>query len=132
MVFDTHVWSLSTCRSLQLLLVVLDDVQLGDPEGSYKAYRSALKAAPLPALPYLGVYLKDLTFIEDGERTTSLMVRERGGEWVIEILPVYFGCFFFLSESNFSYAPNKRICGLVTALIGCGGQAILILYTMDL
>lgn len=35
-------------------------------EGSYKTYRGALFQARPPCLPYLGVYLTDLTFIEDG------------------------------------------------------------------
>jgi hypothetical protein len=33
---------------------------------NYKNYREALKTATFPVLPYLGLYLRDLTFIEDG------------------------------------------------------------------
>eukprot|EP01111_Echinosteliopsis_oligospora_P014269 TRINITY_DN5343_c0_g1_i1.p1 TRINITY_DN5343_c0_g1~~TRINITY_DN5343_c0_g1_i1.p1 ORF type:complete len:787 (+),score=167.94 TRINITY_DN5343_c0_g1_i1:194-2554(+) len=33
---------------------------------SYKAYREALHGADPPCIPYLGVYLSDLTFIEEG------------------------------------------------------------------
>ncbi|KAJ5079686.1 ras guanine nucleotide exchange factor i-related [Anaeramoeba ignava] len=33
---------------------------------SYKAYRESLKQANPPCIPYLGIYLTDLTFIEDG------------------------------------------------------------------
>eukprot|EP00005_Dracoamoeba_jomungandri_P009672 CAMPEP_0174270590 /NCGR_PEP_ID=MMETSP0439-20130205/44986_1 /TAXON_ID=0 /ORGANISM="Stereomyxa ramosa, Strain Chinc5" /LENGTH=1494 /DNA_ID=CAMNT_0015360015 /DNA_START=51 /DNA_END=4535 /DNA_ORIENTATION=- len=33
---------------------------------SYKRYRESLLTATLPVVPYLGVYLTDLTFIEDG------------------------------------------------------------------
>jgi hypothetical protein len=40
--------------------------QMMAPTGSYKEYRSVLKNANPPCLPYLGVYLTDLTFIEDG------------------------------------------------------------------
>eukprot|EP01105_Mastigella_eilhardi_P018092 TRINITY_DN417_c0_g2_i3.p1 TRINITY_DN417_c0_g2~~TRINITY_DN417_c0_g2_i3.p1 ORF type:complete len:216 (-),score=75.40 TRINITY_DN417_c0_g2_i3:59-706(-) len=37
------------------------------PTGSYKSYRHIMQNMPsCPALPYLGVYLTDLTFIEDG------------------------------------------------------------------
>jgi hypothetical protein len=35
-------------------------------EGNYRNYRNALSKADLPATPYLGVFLRDLTFIEDG------------------------------------------------------------------
>jgi len=35
-------------------------------EGNYKDYRAILKNANPPCLPYLGVFLTDLTFIEDG------------------------------------------------------------------
>ncbi|KAJ3442232.1 ras guanine nucleotide exchange factor i-related [Anaeramoeba flamelloides] len=35
-------------------------------EQSYKKYRGILHAANPPCIPYLGVYLTDLTFIEDG------------------------------------------------------------------
>jgi len=35
-------------------------------EGNYKIYRTILKNANPPCLPYLGVFLTDLTFIEDG------------------------------------------------------------------
>ena len=36
------------------------------PRQSWKEYRVALANQPLPRLPYLGVHLSDLTFIEDG------------------------------------------------------------------
>eukprot|EP01097_Dermamoeba_algensis_P010637 TRINITY_DN7938_c0_g1_i1.p1 TRINITY_DN7938_c0_g1~~TRINITY_DN7938_c0_g1_i1.p1 ORF type:complete len:149 (+),score=34.21 TRINITY_DN7938_c0_g1_i1:91-537(+) len=35
-------------------------------EGNYRSYRKTLKAAKVPVIPYLGVYLTDLTFIDDG------------------------------------------------------------------
>ncbi len=37
-----------------------------DTAGSYKNYRTALKSTLPPLIPYLGIYLSDLTFIEDG------------------------------------------------------------------
>ncbi len=35
-------------------------------QGNYKHYRDKLGATELPAVPYVGVFLKDLTFICDG------------------------------------------------------------------
>lgn len=35
-------------------------------EGNYKALRSAIRLVSPPCIPYIGMYLTDLTFIEDG------------------------------------------------------------------
>lgn len=35
-------------------------------EGSYRVFRRELEHVVLPCIPYVGVYLTDLTFIEDG------------------------------------------------------------------
>ena len=34
---------------------------LMENKANYKNYRNALRSAPLPLMPYLGVYLRDLT-----------------------------------------------------------------------
>lgn len=39
-------------------------------EGSYKAFRAVIKTEDPPVIPYIGVYLADLTFIEDGNPST--------------------------------------------------------------
>eukprot|EP01113_Clastostelium_recurvatum_P051273 TRINITY_DN991_c0_g1_i9.p1 TRINITY_DN991_c0_g1~~TRINITY_DN991_c0_g1_i9.p1 ORF type:complete len:1470 (+),score=411.21 TRINITY_DN991_c0_g1_i9:4947-9356(+) len=45
----------------------LDNLQqLLQPTGSFKSYREALSKSQPPCLPYLGTYLTDLTFMEDG------------------------------------------------------------------
>ena len=36
------------------------------PQSNYKNYRDKLSITPVPAVPYIGVFLKDLTFIADG------------------------------------------------------------------
>ena len=40
--------------------------RLFNTEGNYRLYRAALKTSSPPCIPFLGVYLTDLTFIEDG------------------------------------------------------------------
>lgn len=40
--------------------------EIMDTTGSYSNYRKAVSTADPPIVPYLGVYLTDLTFIEDG------------------------------------------------------------------
>ena len=39
---------------------------LMSPTGSYKAYREALRSISGPVIPYIGLFLADLTFIEEG------------------------------------------------------------------
>ena len=39
-------------------------------QGAFKDYRAALHKAKPPSLPYLGMYLTDLTFIDDGNPDT--------------------------------------------------------------
>lgn len=37
-----------------------------DPNKNFSGYRNKLKSQPLPVIPYLGLYLSDLTFVEEG------------------------------------------------------------------
>lgn len=47
----------------------LQDLEtLMNMEGSYKQYREAIAQVVPPCIPYIGVLLMDLTFIEDGNR----------------------------------------------------------------
>lgn len=43
--------------------------QLIDNRKNYENYRRALKEAKVPCFPYVGLVLKDLTFIEDGNES---------------------------------------------------------------
>lgn len=40
---------------------------------SFKNYRTALRDSSPPCLPYLGVHLSDLVFIEDGNADTGII-----------------------------------------------------------
>lgn len=37
-----------------------------EPLANFRAYRAAVAGAQLPALPYMGLYIRDATFVEDG------------------------------------------------------------------
>eukprot|EP01103_Thecamoeba_quadrilineata_P012183 TRINITY_DN3079_c0_g1_i1.p1 TRINITY_DN3079_c0_g1~~TRINITY_DN3079_c0_g1_i1.p1 ORF type:complete len:579 (+),score=113.02 TRINITY_DN3079_c0_g1_i1:81-1817(+) len=55
---------------------------LMDSRHNYRNYREALSKSKLPALPFLGVYLRDLTFVEEGnpvytDKTSSVLNVER-------------------------------------------------------
>jgi len=39
---------------------------LMDTKDNYKRYRQALASSPTPSVPYFGIYMKDLTFIAEG------------------------------------------------------------------
>jgi len=49
------------------LATTFDELKsLMSPDKSFKHYRSSLKQSNPPAIPYLGLFLQDLTFIEEG------------------------------------------------------------------
>ena len=46
--------------------IVEDIERLMNHKSSYRSYRSTLNSAKKPVVPFIGVFLTDLTFIEDG------------------------------------------------------------------
>jgi hypothetical protein len=51
------------------MLQFLEKIQfMMSPDGAFKNYRTALSNAVTPILPYIGVSLTDLTFIEEGNQ----------------------------------------------------------------
>lgn len=72
--------NMSAVLRLKFTLMVLSDdqtqqmeelVALMSPFKAYKVYREHMAEASLPIIPYLGVYLTDLTFIEEGNPDNS-------------------------------------------------------------
>jgi len=50
---------------------IFDEMQsLLDPVRSFKAYREVLQGSASPLIPYIGVYLSDLMFIDEGNPET--------------------------------------------------------------
>ncbi|KAJ5632314.1 hypothetical protein N7490_008653 [Penicillium lividum] len=61
----SRTWATVTeksCNILKALQALTSSTQ------NYNAYRAALRTAILPCIPFLGLYLKDMTFIEDGNQ----------------------------------------------------------------
>ena len=48
------------------LRIVQDIERLMNHKSSYRSYRSTLHSAKIPVVPFIGIYLTDLTFLEDG------------------------------------------------------------------
>ncbi|KAG5356565.1 Ras guanine nucleotide exchange factor Y [Yarrowia sp. C11] len=49
------------------------------PEKNFVAYRSRIRQQDIPCVPYLGVYLTDLTFIEEGNADKRLYIPQGDG-----------------------------------------------------
>jgi hypothetical protein len=49
-----------------------------EPYKSWANLRSVLETSPLPAIPYFGVFLTDLTFIEDGNKDNVEVMNTSG------------------------------------------------------
>ncbi|CAI7641450.1 unnamed protein product [Penicillium glandicola] len=63
-----RTWSMvteRTCDTLRPLQAMICSAQ------NYQAYRDTLRLAVAPCIPFLGLFLKDLTFIEDGNPATT-------------------------------------------------------------
>jgi len=75
--------------------------------GSFKHYRLSLQKAKAPAIPYLGVHLQDLIFIEDGnpDRLGSL-INWRKRKLVSNIINTVL--YFALINSSYQLDPPSH------------------------
>ena len=60
-----HTWKMLSLQNIHKFKTVRS-VML--PSKNFSQYRAALKNSTPPCLPFLGLYLTDLTFLEDGSR----------------------------------------------------------------
>ncbi|CAI7629879.1 unnamed protein product [Penicillium viridicatum] len=63
-----RTWAMVTersCNTLRPLQAMISSAH------NYQAYRDTLRVAMAPCVPFLGLFLKDLTFIEDGNPATT-------------------------------------------------------------
>ncbi|KAJ5273536.1 hypothetical protein N7478_008661 [Penicillium angulare] len=64
----TRTWAMVTEKSCNILRPLQG---LTSSEQNYNTYRETLRVAVPPCIPFLGLYLKDLTFIEDGNKAQT-------------------------------------------------------------
>ena len=57
-------------KNLQVKFTQLEKIM--DPYKSWASLRGVLENSPLPTIPYFGVFLTDLTFIEDGNKDVEV------------------------------------------------------------
>jgi son of sevenless-like protein len=82
-------------------------------EGSYKSFRAALHSEDPPCIPYLGVYLADLTFIEDGNPDRVPSADDSGRELInfakMRMLAKVIDEIRFYQQDPFAFEPVPRI-----------------------
>ena len=80
-------------------------------EGSYKAFRQALRSEDPPSIPYIGTALADLTFIEDGN--PDKIVNEDGKELInfakMHLLAKVIDEIRFYQQEPYQLEPVPRI-----------------------
>lgn len=86
-------------------------------EGSYKAFRAVIKTEDPPVIPYIGVYLADLTFIEDGN--PSKIQHESLGELInfakMKLLDSVIQDINMYQQAPYKLEPVPKIQILLTA-----------------
>ena len=89
-------------------------------DGSYNAYRLELGAATPPCIPYLGVYLRDLTYFDEGGGGSDGMINFKSKKnvySVIQIIQKYQATPYPFKPTERAYNHLKSITGLDDALL---------------
>eukprot|EP01080_Neovahlkampfia_damariscottae_P001961 gene1961-1469_t len=107
-----------------------------DPKNSYSAYREQLEKTKPPLVPYLGIYLTDLTFIEDGNKDILLhsetqkplinWTKKRMMSNVIKKIIKY------QNKSFMDIQPNDQAQGLLNSLLESKFPTMNEMYQMSL
>jgi len=88
--------------------------QLFSSEGSYKNYREAVKNSTPPAIPFLGVYLTDLTFIDEGNpkyiENNLINFKKKALEYEVIIQVLRF------QESSYQFNLVPQVCTMIKNL----------------
>jgi len=87
------------------------------PNSSYKNYRVTLAKASLPILPYIGTYLSDLTFIDDGnpDYTKKNLINFQKRELVYSVISDIERC----KQTSYTFPRVEPIYTLLVELPTC-------------
>ncbi|GAM23008.1 hypothetical protein SAMD00019534_061830 [Acytostelium subglobosum LB1] len=89
-------------KKLRQQLEELEEVM--SMEASFKTYRTLIKELIPPCIPYLGVYLKDLTFIEDGNSdSVDGLINWAKKKLIYTIISIIQGC----QDINYDFGPSS-------------------------
>ena len=97
----------------QQAIAELQNVMSAD--GSYNAYRLELAAATPPCIPYIGVYLRDLTYFDEGGGGSDGMINFKSKKnvySVIQIIQKYQTTLYPFKVNERAYNHLKSIKGL--------------------
>lgn len=89
-------------------------------EGSYNAYRLELGAATPPCIPYIGVYLRDLTYFDEGGGGAEGMINFKSKKnvySVIQIIQKYQSAPYPFKANERAYNHLKSISGMDDAAL---------------
>ena len=78
---DVHTWALVHPSLIEMFEVFS---VLFAPQKNSMNFRNSLNSAVLPAIPHVGMFLSDLTFIEDGNKT--VVAGKKGSEKQINVM----------------------------------------------
>lgn len=83
-------------------------------DGSYNAYRIELSSLNPPCIPYIGIYLRDLTYFDEGSQVTDGLINfnsKKNVYSVIQIIQKY-------QTTQFPYKFNEKICTFLKNIDG--------------
>jgi hypothetical protein len=89
-------------------------------DGSYNAYRLELAAATPPCIPYIGVYLRDLTYFDEGAGGAEGMINFKSKKnvySVIQIIQKY-------QTVSYPFKPNERAYNHLKSISGLDDAAL--------
>jgi len=88
-----------------------------DPTGNHRMMRSTLRVVLPPMVPYVGMYLKDLTFIEDGNSTFTDK-QEQVVNWdKMRMLAAKFSEMQQFQDTNFAFLRVEKLQDFITARV---------------
>jgi RasGEF domain/RasGEF N-terminal motif len=123
--------NVSAVPRLKKTIALVDSKLIGDykriedlmnPSSSYKQYRAALHSAEGPTIPYIGTFLTDLTFIEDGnpDLVDGLINFEKRKLLysIVKDIATY-------QQHQYPFPPVEPLCSFLLAMPTIGDEKLL-------